>query len=67
MESLRVMPPVPMTVRVAAKTDYIDGVLVPKGTLFYIPVRFHGFLCASFPQLTHGLDTGYQYLETDMG
>jgi len=32
------MPPVPLTVRVAAKTDYIDGVLVPKGTLFYIPV-----------------------------
>ncbi|KAF8974541.1 cytochrome P450 [Flammula alnicola] len=39
MESLRVMPPVPMTVRVAAKTDYIDGMLVPKGTLFYIPIR----------------------------
>lgn len=39
MESLRVMPPVPMTIRQAAKTQYIDGVLVPKGTLFYIPVR----------------------------
>ncbi|KAF8204998.1 cytochrome P450 [Pholiota molesta] len=39
MESLRVMPPVPQTARVAAKTDYIDGVLVPKGTLFYIPIR----------------------------
>ncbi|KAF9567301.1 cytochrome P450 [Agrocybe pediades] len=39
MESLRIMPPVPLTVRVAAKTDYIDGVLVPKGTLFYIPIR----------------------------
>ncbi|TFK35848.1 cytochrome P450 [Crucibulum laeve] len=39
MESLRVMPPVPMTFRQAAKTDYIDGVLVPKGTLFYIPIR----------------------------
>ena len=33
------MPPVPMTFRQAAKTDYIDGVLVPEGTLFYIPVR----------------------------
>jgi len=35
------MPPVPMTFRQAVKTDYIDGVLVPEGTLFYIPVRFH--------------------------
>ncbi|KAF8070435.1 cytochrome P450 [Lyophyllum atratum] len=39
MESLRVLPPVPMTFRTAAKTDYIDGVLVPKGTIFYIPIR----------------------------
>ncbi|KAF5367336.1 hypothetical protein D9615_010281 [Tricholomella constricta] len=39
MESLRVLPPVPMTFRRAAKTDYIDGVLVPKGTIFYIPIR----------------------------
>jgi hypothetical protein len=23
----------------AGKTDYIDGVLVPKGTIFYIPIR----------------------------
>ncbi|KAF9554234.1 cytochrome P450 [Agrocybe pediades] len=38
-ESLRVMPPVPMTFRQAAKTDFIDGVLVPKGTFFYIPIR----------------------------
>ncbi|KAF8175771.1 cytochrome P450 [Pholiota molesta] len=38
-ESLRVMPPVPMTFRQAAKTDYIDGVLVPKGTIFYVPIR----------------------------
>ncbi|KAK7468924.1 hypothetical protein VKT23_003420 [Stygiomarasmius scandens] len=38
-ESLRVYPPVPMTFRQAATTDYIDGVLVPKGTLFYIPIR----------------------------
>ncbi|PPQ78897.1 hypothetical protein CVT25_002385 [Psilocybe cyanescens] len=38
-ESLRLMPPVPMTFRQAAKTDYIDGILVPKGTLFYIPIR----------------------------
>ncbi|KIM37470.1 hypothetical protein M413DRAFT_77217, partial [Hebeloma cylindrosporum] len=38
-ESLRLMPPVPMTFRQAAKTDYIDGVLVPKGTLLYIPIR----------------------------
>lgn len=39
MESLRVMPPVPLTIRVADKTDYIDGVLVPKGTALVIPIR----------------------------
>ncbi|THU80948.1 cytochrome P450 [Dendrothele bispora CBS 962.96] len=39
MESLRIYPPVPMTFRQAATTDYIDGVLVPKGTLFYVPIR----------------------------
>lgn len=35
------MPPVPMTVRTAAKTDHIEGVLVPKGTVLFIPVRPH--------------------------
>ncbi|KAG7095348.1 hypothetical protein E1B28_006108 [Marasmius oreades] len=39
MESLRVMPPVPITVRKAEKTDYIEGILVPKGTLLWIPIR----------------------------
>ncbi|KAJ7248354.1 cytochrome P450, partial [Mycena rebaudengoi] len=38
-ESLRVLPPVPQTVRVAEKTDYIEGVLVPKGTTILIPIR----------------------------
>ncbi|KAJ7223114.1 cytochrome P450 [Mycena pura] len=38
-ESLRVLPPVPLTIRVAEKTDYIGGVLVPKGTVIYIPIR----------------------------
>lgn len=37
-ESLRVLPPVPMTFREAAKSDYVDGVYVPKGTILYIPV-----------------------------
>ena len=36
------MPPVPMTIRQAGKSEYIDGVWVPKGTLFYIAV------CLSF-------------------
>lgn len=40
MESLRVLPPVPLTVRTTNKTQYIDGVLVPKGTMLTIPVRF---------------------------
>ncbi|KAA1472366.1 cytochrome P450 [Dentipellis sp. KUC8613] len=39
MESLRLLPPVPMTFRIAAKSDWVDGVWVPKGTLFYIPIR----------------------------
>ncbi|KAF8906184.1 cytochrome P450 [Mucidula mucida] len=39
MESLRILPPVPMTIRCANKTDYIDGTLIPKGTLLYIPIR----------------------------
>ncbi|KAJ7314915.1 cytochrome P450 [Mycena albidolilacea] len=38
-ESLRVLPPVPLTLRVANKTEYIDGVLVPKGTVITIPIR----------------------------
>ncbi|KAJ7141836.1 cytochrome P450 [Mycena crocata] len=38
-ESLRVLPPVPLTLRVAEKTDYIEGVLVPKGTILNIPIR----------------------------
>ncbi|KAJ7579690.1 cytochrome P450 [Mycena floridula] len=39
MESLRLFPPVPITARIADTTDYIEGVLVPKGTLLYIPIR----------------------------
>ena len=38
MESLRLIPPVPMTVRKAGKSDWIDGIFVPKDTLFYVPV-----------------------------
>ncbi|KAE9410054.1 cytochrome P450 [Gymnopus androsaceus JB14] len=38
-ESLRLYPPIPMTFRQAATTDYVDGVLIPKGTLYYIPIR----------------------------
>ncbi|KAJ6570721.1 cytochrome P450 [Mycena sp. CBHHK59/15] len=38
-ESLRVLPPVPLTLRVAQKTEYIAGVRVPKGTLLSIPIR----------------------------
>ncbi|KAJ7593064.1 cytochrome P450 [Mycena floridula] len=39
MESLRLYPPVPMSFRKAAKTDYVDGVLIPEGTILYIPIR----------------------------
>ncbi len=39
MESLRIFPPIPMTIRCANKTDYIDETLIPKGTLLYILIR----------------------------
>jgi len=39
MESLRVFPPVPMSFRQASRDDHIEGYFVPKGTLFYIPIR----------------------------
>jgi hypothetical protein len=39
MESLRLLPPVPLTIREAGKDDWVDGTFVPKGTLFYLPVR----------------------------
>lgn len=39
MESLRMMPSVPLTTRQAAVSDYIDGVYVPKGTIVSIPIR----------------------------
>ncbi|KAJ3865621.1 cytochrome P450 [Lentinula novae-zelandiae] len=38
-ESLRLYPPVPMTFRQAATTDHVEGVLIPRGTLYYIPIR----------------------------
>lgn len=38
MESLRLLPPVPLTVRMTMKDDVVDGILVPKGTLLTIPV-----------------------------
>lgn len=40
-------PPVPMTMRRAAKGDYVDGVWIPKGTMFYIAVSglFRKFAC----------------------
>ncbi|KAI0319932.1 cytochrome P450, partial [Amylostereum chailletii] len=39
MESLRLFPPVPITLREAAKSDWVDGTYVPKGTMFYLPIR----------------------------
>ncbi|KAI5891748.1 cytochrome P450 [Schizophyllum commune H4-8] len=39
MESLRVLPPVPLTVRKAYKTGLIGDFLVPKGTFLHIPIR----------------------------
>lgn len=53
MEGLRVMPPVPFTVRRSNKTDYVQGVLVPKGTLMHICVRHH--FGAEFSVSSHSL------------
>ncbi|KZV63093.1 cytochrome P450 [Peniophora sp. CONT] len=39
MEALRLLPPVPTTVRQAGKDDWIDGTFIPKGTLLYISIR----------------------------
>ncbi|KAF8587077.1 cytochrome P450, partial [Ramaria rubella] len=39
MESLRILPPVPMSIRKVARGDWVDGVYMPKGTLLYIPIR----------------------------
>lgn len=42
MEGLRVYPPVPMTLRKSKKDQVLDGIMVPKETLFYIPVSDDG-------------------------
>ncbi|KAF8330529.1 cytochrome P450 [Amanita rubescens] len=39
MESLRVLPPIPLAHRIANRTGYIGDILVPKGTLIIIPIR----------------------------
>lgn len=36
LESLRLHPPVPLTVRRAVQDDYVDGIFVPKGTMIGI-------------------------------
>lgn len=41
MESLRLLPPVPGTPRVAAKDMHVGGVFIPKGTLLPIHVRLY--------------------------
>ncbi|KAF9448070.1 cytochrome P450 [Macrolepiota fuliginosa MF-IS2] len=39
MESLRVIPPVPLTARITKETIPINGVIIPKGTMVWIPIR----------------------------
>ncbi|KIJ40525.1 hypothetical protein M422DRAFT_256491 [Sphaerobolus stellatus SS14] len=39
MESLRLLPPVPLTFRRSAKDNSIDGNFIPKGSLLSIPIR----------------------------
>lgn len=66
MESLRIFPPVPMTVRQAAKSDFVDGVWVPKGTLFYIAVSMQFLHKCNEADLSL-LDSGYQYIQGILG
>ncbi|PWN46321.1 cytochrome P450 [Ceraceosorus guamensis] len=46
-EVMRLRPPVPHTARQARKTSTIDGVLIPKGTLIYIP----NWVCNTDPEV----------------
>ena len=76
MESLRVYPPVPMTVRKVREGHWVEGMYLPKGTLLNIPV------CHTFPPLPKTqrennrdtnffvgvcVDSRHQYLVKDMG
>ncbi len=47
------MPPIPTTIRKTATTDYIDGVLVPEGTLLQICVRTLWSIPALVDSSTH--------------
>lgn len=40
-ESLRILPPVPMTFRKSTRAHVIDGVHVPANTLLYVPIRVY--------------------------
>ena len=62
MEGLRLYPPVPMTFRKAAKSDYIDGIWVPKGTLFYMPVSEMHHWIEVFNITTSNQDSCYQHI-----
>src|ERR1700753_1781265 len=67
MESLRLIPPVPMTIRKAAKSDWIDGIYVPKGTLFYIPVLLSSFFHRALTYISYLQDPCDKYLVRGMG
>jgi hypothetical protein len=55
-----------MTFRQAAKSDFIDGVFVPKGTIFYIPVRIY-IEPVYVMSIEIIVDSRHQHLETDLG
>ena len=66
MESLRVMPPIPLMLRIATRTDYIDGVLVPKGTIIQIPV-IDPLSALIIVRDVIPLDSRGEYLEGNLG
>lgn len=65
-EALRLYPATPMSFRVSAKTDTIDGILVPSGTMLYMPVSVFSVVislptrnpaCLYGPPMSCGRDT----------
>ena len=68
MEPLRVIPPVPMTIRKAKTGDWMEGMYLPKGTLLYIPVRPTSTRSQNFEDNTIlSTDSCRKYLVKDLG
>lgn len=70
MESLRVMPPAPVINRTAREEGVLDGIVIPKGTMLYIPVSISRLLELQELCVSHGYvskDSCYQHVESYVG